>query len=67
MTTLKEFQAAETGLRTLLENAGMPEPDEIEYRETSIVALWHESKAAIVVDLEEGPEEEHLDPTDEPD
>ena len=55
MTTLKDLQAAETSLRTLLDNAGLPEPDGIEYRESSIVARWHDSKAAVVVDLEEAP------------
>ncbi len=55
MTTLKDLQAAETSLRTLLDNAGLPEPDGIEYRKSSIVARWHDSKAAVVVDLEEAP------------
>jgi hypothetical protein len=56
MAITSEHEAAEQAMRELLERAGMPPPDEVEYRETSILMLWHATKLAVVIDLEEGPE-----------
>jgi hypothetical protein len=56
MAITSEHEAAEQAMRELLERAGMPQPDEVEYRETSILMLWHATKLAVVIDLEEGPE-----------
>jgi hypothetical protein len=39
-------------MRQLLEREQLPEPDEIEHREDSIVLLWHEQRLAVVVDLD---------------
>jgi hypothetical protein len=45
--------AAERDMRELLADAGLPEPDEVDYDETSVVFLWHDRKLAVVVDLDE--------------
>jgi hypothetical protein len=42
---------AERRVRELLSDRGLPEPDEVEYREESILLLWHEQQLAVVVDL----------------
>jgi hypothetical protein len=56
MAITSEHEAAEQAMRELLERAGMSQPDEVEHRETSILMLWHATKLAVVIDLEEGPE-----------
>jgi hypothetical protein len=56
MAITSEHEAAEQAMRELLERAGMPQPDEVEHRETSVLLLWHATKLAVVIDLEEGPE-----------
>ena len=43
-------------MRELLEREGLPQPDEVEHRETSILLLWHATKLAVVIDLDEDPE-----------
>ena len=40
-------------MRELLTGEGLPQPDEVEYREESIVLLWHDTKLAVVIDLDE--------------
>jgi hypothetical protein len=42
----------EQAVRQLLEREQLPEPDDVEHRETSIVLLWHEQRLAVVVDLD---------------
>ena len=54
-TTTAEHEAAERDMRELLEHSGLPQPDEVEYRERSILMLWHETKLAVVIDLDEPP------------
>jgi hypothetical protein len=51
MPIMSEHEAAERSLRALLPRAGLPEPDEVEYRESSVLFLWYETKLAVVVDL----------------
>jgi hypothetical protein len=46
--------AAEHQLRQLLHHGDLPQPDEVEYRETEVVFLWNEEKAAVVIELEDG-------------
>ncbi|MDT7561329.1 MAG: hypothetical protein QOI68_5811 [Pseudonocardiales bacterium] len=55
MAITSEHEAAETAMRDLLSEGGLPAPDEVEYRERSIVLLWHETKLAVVVDLDDPP------------
>ncbi|MEA2412542.1 MAG: hypothetical protein QOC77_3103 [Thermoleophilaceae bacterium] len=52
MAITGEHMAAEHALRELLPDAGLPQPDEVEYREESVVFLWHETKLAVIVDLD---------------
>jgi hypothetical protein len=52
MAITGEHAAAERALRELLPDAGLPQPDEVEYREESVVFLWHETKLAVIVDLD---------------
>jgi hypothetical protein len=52
MATTDEHAAAERAFRELLPEAGLPQPDEVEYREESVVFLWHETKLAVIVDLD---------------
>ena len=40
-------------MRELLTAEGLPQPDEVEHREASVVLLWHETKLAVVIDLED--------------
>ena len=40
----------EARIRELLEEAGLPEPDEVEYRRGEIVLLWHDRKLAVVIE-----------------
>ncbi len=42
---------AERRMRELLDAAGLPGPDEIEYGNECIRLLWHDRKVAVVVDV----------------
>jgi hypothetical protein len=57
MATLKQKIMAETRMRELLEDSGLPQPDKVEYGYTCIRMLWYEEKAAVVVDIDEVGEE----------
>ena len=56
MATLKQKIAAESTLRELLEQNGLPEPDRVEYGYTCIRLFWNEPKAVVIVDIDELPE-----------
>jgi hypothetical protein len=56
MAITSEHEAAEQAMRELLEREGLPQPDEVEQRETSVLLLWHATKLAVVIDLAEGPD-----------
>lgn len=56
MATMRDRGEAERDVRRLLESQGLPAPDEVEHRESEIVLLWHESKLALVIDLDEPPD-----------
>jgi hypothetical protein len=51
MSNLKQKIAAEVRMRELLEQEGLPEPDEIEYGHACIRLIWHQHKLAVVIDL----------------
>jgi hypothetical protein len=55
MATLRDKIAAEQNARAMLEDHGLPQPDEVEYGHTCIRLLWHEEKAAMVVQIDEPP------------
>lgn len=56
MATLREKIAAEQEARAMVEDQGLPQPDEVEYGQACLRLLWHEEKIAVVVDLDEPPE-----------
>ena len=43
-------------MRELLEDSGVPPPDEVEYGYTCIRLFWHETKSVVVIDIDEPPE-----------
>ncbi len=51
--TLAAKIEAEHMLRDLLRREGLPQPDEVEYGHTCVRFLFHESKACVVIDLDE--------------
>ena len=59
MTHIARAVRAEHQFRRLLNRGGLAQPDEVEYHETEVVFLWHDSKAAVVVELDDvsGPAE----------
>ena len=52
MTNLERKIDCERQVRDWLDEHGLPQPDEVEYPEASVVFLWHETKLAVVIDLE---------------
>ena len=56
MATLRQKIGAEVKVRELIEEGGLPEPDEIEYGHTCIRLFWHEPKLVLVVDIDPLPE-----------
>ena len=61
MATLKQKMEAEAQMRELLEDGGLPQPDEIEYGHTCIRLFWHDTKSVVVIDIDE-PEVDELPP-----
>ena len=51
MAPIDRKQKAEYRMRALLDGAGLPEPDEVEYGKACIRLLWHDRKVAVVVDV----------------
>ena len=66
MAIPERFQTVERGFRAVAAEAGLPEPDEVNYREEpdEVEFIWHEQKLCVVVELDGGPEPE--DPPDIP-
>ena len=64
MEAMTDHEAAERDMRELLEHSGLPQPDDVEYRERSILMLWHETQLAVVIDLDEAawPEGDEMPP-----
>ena len=55
--TRQQKEEAERAARKMLDDGGLPQPDEVEYGDRCIRLLWHEQKFALVVDLDEPPSE----------
>jgi len=53
MATIDQKQRAERRMLQLLEDAGLPAPDEIQYGENCVRFLWRDRKVAVVVDLDD--------------
>jgi hypothetical protein len=52
-------QEVEDALRDLLAGAGMPQPDEAAHLRRAVAFLWYETKAFVLVDLDELPDDVH--------
>lgn len=61
MATLPQKIVAEQNARAMLDDNGMPQPDEVEYGHTCIRLLWHQEKVALIVDIDEPPSAVQLD------
>jgi hypothetical protein len=55
VATLSQKIAAERRIRTLLQNEGLPQPDEVEYGHTCIRLFWHDAKQVVVIQIDEPP------------
>jgi hypothetical protein len=53
MATLKMKVRAEAKMRQLLEEEGLPPPDEVEYGFGCIRLFWNQSKTVIVIDIDD--------------
>lgn len=60
MSRRTDHATAEHRFRALLERSDLPEPDEVAHFRDSIVFCWHDSRAVVVVDLDDPPEEPRL-------
>jgi hypothetical protein len=52
MAPTDQKEQAERRMRQMLEDYGLPEPDEVVHGERSIELLWHDRKVAVVVELD---------------
>jgi hypothetical protein len=62
MTTSPRHQQVEDRMRELLAAAGLPAPDDVAHVSRAVIFVWYETKAFVLVDLEEIPDGE--DPLD---
>ena len=53
MTQFDALQRAERRMVELLDGAGLPPPDEVQYGHACVRMLWHDRKVAVVVDVSE--------------
>jgi hypothetical protein len=57
MEPIDQKQLAERRMMALLEDSGLPLPDEVEYGAACVRFLWLDRKVAVVIDLDETFEE----------
>ncbi len=62
VASLKQKIEAERTMRELLEQNGLPAPDEVEYGYGCIRLLFHEPKTAVVIDIDEPDEDDNVEP-----
>ena len=55
MKTNTRQEQVEQDLRELLQTAGLPGPDDVALMEKAVIFLWYDSKAFVLVDLDEIP------------
>jgi hypothetical protein len=55
MDPTPRHHSAEQAFRQLIVEGEFADPDDVEYTESSVVFLWHATKLAVVVDLEDEP------------
>jgi hypothetical protein len=53
MASLKMKIKAEVRMRELLEQEGLPPPDEVEYGFGCVRLFWYETKTVIIVDIDD--------------
>lgn len=67
MTDPHTHQDIEDEFRALLASHGMPQPDDVAHLRRAVAFVWYDTKAFVLVDLEELPEGERpfegFDPT----
>jgi hypothetical protein len=61
MATLAQKIEAETRMRELLDDNGLPQPDHVEYGYTCIRLFFHATKQVVVIDIDEPDDEEGAD------
>ncbi len=61
MASLRQKILAEQQMRELLEENGLPRPDEVEYGFGCIRLLFHQPKTALIIDIDE-PEDSEGEP-----
>jgi hypothetical protein len=61
MATLAQKIEAEKRMRDLLEEAGLPEPDYVEYGFTCIRLFFNPSKTVVVIDIDDPEDTEEVD------
>ncbi len=47
-------------MRRLLEDNGLPAPDEVVYGEDEVTFLWHDRKVALVVEIDTDDFDDHI-------
>lgn len=55
MATIAQKRACERGTRAMLEDHGLPQPDEVEYGHGCIFLIWCEEKVCLEVQIDEPP------------
>ena len=55
MANLRQKIAVERDARAMLDDQGLPQPDEVQYGHTCIRLLWYETKVVVVIDIDEPP------------
>ena len=64
MTPSPRHQHVEDRMRALLTKANLPAPDDVAHVTRAVIFLWYETKAFVLVDLEEIPDGDPLDGLD---
>jgi hypothetical protein len=56
MPPLKQFIDTHRRMQDLIDSAGLPKPDRVEYGHQCVRLLWWEQKLMVVIDLEGDPD-----------
>lgn len=59
MSHFTRHQEVEDRMRELLRTAGLPAPDETAHLSRAVIFIWYDTKAFVLVDLDELPDDEH--------
>jgi hypothetical protein len=61
MTISPRNQLVEDRMRQLLDKTGLPQPDDIAHLSRAVIFLWYDTKAFVLVDLDEMPDDDPLE------